>query len=320
MQSLLSKVKINSSFEYQFHFGHHFPDIDIFINGKKYGLELKSRNQLNWTTNGNSVFESITDEDYEEIYLLFGALDNTTNCYQVKFAPYWTVLSDIKVTHSPRFFIDMSLTNGNIFSSADEYNLLRNLTKEQKNQFLSKKLRNKTTESQWYLPKEETSVQPILLSSLTKDEKNRLFAELFILYGHDLLKSDNKQIPKADYEQAAAYIISQYFYYSPSFRDFFSAGGRFTYQNESYPRVFEILADNLSLIRNLLHSGNADFIAQCFKQWKLLESQQFRINNESVEKQFYCYLDRIGELYHSNLLGKKKLSSLLIEIHNSKQK
>ena len=105
---------------------------------KKYGLELKSRKKSQWTTNGNSVFESITDEDYSEIYLLFGSLNNDESAYQVQYKPYWEVTTGIAVTHSPRFKIDMRAEiTDSVFKDSDEYFKLREMTEPERIAFFA---------------------------------------------------------------------------------------------------------------------------------------------------------------------------------------
>lgn len=37
--------------------GHHFPDVDIVINGIKFGLELKSSQRGLWAIPGNSILK-----------------------------------------------------------------------------------------------------------------------------------------------------------------------------------------------------------------------------------------------------------------------
>lgn len=321
VKKIIHDIKDNShnyefTIDYETHFGHHFPDLDIFINNKKYGIELKSRNTLTWTTNGNSIFESITDEGYENIYLLFGALDKKNNSFQVKYEQYWKVLSDIKVTHSPRFFIDMNLPEEErIFTSNREYTQLREYTKEQKNQFVSNKLRQKTNESQWYLPSEET-IEPILFSTLNDCEKNRIIAISFILFAHDLLRTDSSQNPHAYYDNITAYIFSQYYCYSSSFRDLFSAGGRYHFKEQDYPKSFGQLTKYFLEIKHILSKENESLREKCYLHW-----QQYIPDVSIMQKDllslYYIYLDRIGEIYHSKVLGTKKLSELIINMNNS---
>ncbi|KGQ57968.1 Uncharacterised protein [Gallibacterium anatis] len=309
----------NIRFEYESHFSHHFPDLSIEIDNKKYGIELKSRNSLTWTTNGNSIFESISDIEYEEIYLFFGALDTSKNCFQIKYAPYWKTISDIKVTHSPRFFINMnSLNEKNIFTSNEEYFELRSLTKEEKNQFVSNKLRERTSESQWYLPDNE--IQPILFSSLNDKEKGNIISEIFILYSHELLKTVNgkndQETVRADYNNATSYIISEYYYYSPNFRDIFSAGGKFFFKEQVYPKVFKTLADNLPNIVSILKSCNDELRIKYQKNWS-----KYNIcckSNDNLIEEFFLYLDQIGRQYYSHTLNGKTLSSLILEMNTTK--
>lgn len=57
------------SLKFIYHFGHHFPDIDIILEEKKYGLELKSTQKGGYKINGGSVIESTSEIGYEEIFL-----------------------------------------------------------------------------------------------------------------------------------------------------------------------------------------------------------------------------------------------------------
>ncbi|EGV9322438.1 hypothetical protein DYP23_06215, partial [Staphylococcus pseudintermedius] len=87
--NIANKLLPNDILEIEPRLGHHFPDVDLILNGLKYGIELKSRSNGAWSTNGNSVLESITNDDYEEIYLFFGTKIPDEQRLLVKFAPYW---------------------------------------------------------------------------------------------------------------------------------------------------------------------------------------------------------------------------------------
>jgi len=86
--------------------GQKFPDI---IANKFYGIEVKTTTQNHWKTTGNSVLESTRVENIERIFMLFAKLANPI---EFRCRPYEEVLSDIVVTHSPRYLIDMNLENG----------------------------------------------------------------------------------------------------------------------------------------------------------------------------------------------------------------
>src|SRR5689334_17863290 len=61
--------------EFVLNFSHYFPDIDVLIDDVRYGIELKSRTDGSWKINGGSVFESISSDNYEEIFVLFGTIN-----------------------------------------------------------------------------------------------------------------------------------------------------------------------------------------------------------------------------------------------------
>lgn len=92
----------------------YFPDI---IAEKYYGVEVKSTKENHWTSTGSSIVESTRDKNVENIYMLFGKLGGKTA--EFKCRPYEDCLSDIAVTHSPRYLINMELTKEQtIFSNS----------------------------------------------------------------------------------------------------------------------------------------------------------------------------------------------------------
>lgn len=102
--------------------GQKFPDI---IANKYYGVEVKTTKQNHWTTTGNSVLEGTRVDGIERIFMLFGKMVSPV---QFKCRPYEDCLSDVVVTHSPRYLINMDLQAGQtIFDKLDiPYDMLRN--------------------------------------------------------------------------------------------------------------------------------------------------------------------------------------------------
>ena len=91
--------------------GHRFPDI---MASDFCGVEVKSTKDDKWTSIGSSILESTRNVTVENIYMLFGKLGG--NPPEFKLKPYQECLSEIAVTHSPRYLIDMELTkNETIF-------------------------------------------------------------------------------------------------------------------------------------------------------------------------------------------------------------
>ncbi len=86
--------------------GQRFPDI---VAGKYYGVEVKSSRDENWTTLGGSVNESTRVENVERIFLTLGRL---VEPIEFRSRPYEECLSDVVVTHYPRYKINMNLKSG----------------------------------------------------------------------------------------------------------------------------------------------------------------------------------------------------------------
>lgn len=241
---------------------HHFPDVDIILNGIKYGVELKSRNNGTWTTNGNSVLESITDEGYEEIFLFFASKVIGEDRLMVRFQPYWETTKSIRVTHSPRFIIDITKDNNeSVFKNKEEYDLLRSSTEQDKVEFIQSYLSENTNGTKWYTRTNE-NVKPIEFKSLSKEERNVKLAELFFLYPGDLIGTSNK------YTRSASYLLEHHYIFSHALRDSFSASGMYEYKGERIPRVYEKLRSLNSLIKKIAEESSEDFKKLVIKTWK----------------------------------------------------
>lgn len=91
------------------HLGKHkFPDITLEYeaDGEKIGVEVKLHTSgESWTTLGNSVRSSTQEPGLETIFLLFGNFEQQPPAFAIK--PYAKCIKDIKLTHSPRYMIDM---------------------------------------------------------------------------------------------------------------------------------------------------------------------------------------------------------------------
>lgn len=87
--------------------GQKFPDI---VANDYFGVEVKSSYNTNWETLGGSVNESTRVEGIERIFLTFGKL---VSPIEFRTRPYEDCLSEVVVTHYPRYKIDMNLEKGN---------------------------------------------------------------------------------------------------------------------------------------------------------------------------------------------------------------
>ncbi|VIU87411.1 Uncharacterised protein [Streptococcus pneumoniae] len=275
IDSIIPNIKLQfPEIEVELITGHHFPDMNIFIDEKKYGVELKSSQKGTWTIPGNSIFESISENDYKEIYILFGSRKKDTETkkfvlqYNVKYRKYWQATSSIAVTHSPRFVINMDAKEG-VFSNLEEYNHFREMLDEDKASFAQKILREKADGVKWYVAPEVDSIKVTNFSELPNDRKHELLTELFVLFPTDVLRKKN------DYTRCTNYLIDKYYIYSKSLRDVFSAGGKIEKNGVLIPQTLQTFINHKQDIALVLENSNEEFQRVAYSCWGMLPKTNF---------------------------------------------
>ena len=204
--------------------GQRFPDI---VAAKYYGVEVKSSKDEKWITLGGSVNESTRVEDVERIFLTFGKLMDPV---EFRSRPYEDCLSDVVVTHYPRYKIDMNLSAGDtIFDKMNTtYNDLR-LTSDPVGKIVDYyKSQLAYGESLWWTGKssqheqldESTFMKIRLFNTLPTEEKDKI-RNIGLSLFPDVLSASNKK-----YERFALWLAANHRVISTSTRDIFSAGGR----------------------------------------------------------------------------------------------
>ena len=86
--------------------GRAFPD--VVIEGTRIGIELKG-SQRGGAITGNSIYSGSMVEELEKVYLLFWIDDRSP---KLGFRDYFDCVFDAKVTHSPRFALQVDLPEG----------------------------------------------------------------------------------------------------------------------------------------------------------------------------------------------------------------
>lgn len=257
-----------------------FPDI---IASKYYGVEVKTSKGKNWTSTGSSIVESTRIQSVERIFLLFGKLSEPV---EFRARPYEECLSDIVVTHSPRYKIDMSLSSEDtIFEKMDvEYDQFRNSESSINRVQEYYKTQLKQGQKLWWITegdlKEESSVSPIvkLWSSLDAEEKKRLQIEAFAWFSEIFGSSQLK------YNRLALWLATHKSTLNTSLRDLFSAGGKqnintnrkkWVSQPQIFHQLFLVKDDVIELIihadeewlRDIWEIGENPIQADRLKQW-----------------------------------------------------
>lgn len=235
--------------------GARFPDIQA---EHYYGVEVKSTKNDSWVSTGSSIVENTRIEDVENIYLLFGKLGGQFAEFRCR--PYQDCMSNIAVTHSPRYTIDMNIADGkneeSIFKKIGvDYDTFRLLTEKEKvclvRDYYKKHLK-KGKEMPWWIGSDDSNISsPMVirvLNDLSIQEKQAIVARLFILFPEVFGNSSTK------YKQASLWLCSRHSIICPNIRDFFTAGGKVTKVGKVlFPKEKPQILKRLYLCRDIIN-------------------------------------------------------------------
>ena len=224
--------------------GQKFPDI---VAKKYYGIEVKTTTQNHWKTTGNSVLEGTRVDDVERIFMLFAKLASPI---EFRCRPYEEVLSEVVVTHSPRYLIDMKLEEGKtIFDKIKmPYDTLRKKENPIRPIVDYYKSKLKPGEELWWMDAENNSKPSSIVIRIwnnislkeKQDLKNRSMAYFPELFGN----SSDK------FGRVAIWLVTREAVVCPNVRDLYTAGGKSDYLvgkkiYKKVPRIFLNLFDNV---------------------------------------------------------------------------
>lgn len=246
--------------------GHSFPDI---MTGRYYGVEVKSTKENKWTSVGSSIVESTRDQNVEDIYMMFGKLGG--DIPEFKFRPYQDCLSNIAVTHSPRYMIDMEIKEKNeetifekIHMSYGDFHRAGDKIEVVRDYFINQVREDGRREMPWWIGKrtidaiDNGEVPTIkLFNDLDICAKANLKAQMTILFPKVLL---------GEYDEAALWLCTHRYYLCMNIRDFYSSGGQYDMLNGikldiPYPAVLKKLMDIMpQIVRNLNSNSNLEFL------------------------------------------------------------
>ncbi|MDI6033056.1 hypothetical protein QLS91_08210 [Flavobacterium sp. LB2P84] len=275
ISKLMTELAVGTPFESSIEWvgGQKFPDI---IAKKYYGIEVKTTTQNHWKTTGNSVLESSRVNDVERIYMLFAKLASPI---EFKCRPYEECLSEVVVTHSPRYLIDMNLGPGKtIFDKMSvQYDDLRN--KENPIRPIIDYYRSKLKPGQdiWWMDQENGSSSSMIIklwSDLSPKNKGKLVNEARIYFPELFGKSPKK------YGRLGIWLINRENIICPNMRDPFSAGGNalsYKFNDKTYekvPKKIVNLFENLHEIVKLFSEISAKELSE---YWKIKTTEDKKI-------------------------------------------
>lgn len=191
-----------------FHSSQKFPDFVITDDeGEKIGLEVKKTDGAKWEVIGGSIYESLKNE-IKETYVIMAKLGGDKP--EVRLKKYEECIADLKVTHSPRFYLDMDLEEGKDYLTTHNSKDLLTLSGDELNKRIRELLRS--NRSTWWSEAETTK-----FADLPEDERNAYLNDGLALF---------PEIFGSNYENFTPWLIYSCLVWCGNIRDIFSAGGK----------------------------------------------------------------------------------------------
>src|SRR5690606_10866267 len=253
--------------------GQKFPDI---VAKKYYGIEVKTTTQNHWKTTGNSVLETTRVENIERIFMLFAKLAEPI---EFRCRPYEDVLSEVVVTHSPRYLIDMNLGKGKtIFDKINmPYDTLRKKDNPIKPIVDYYKRKLKPGEELWWMDADNNSKASNIViriwNNLSLKEKQHLRNRAMVYFPELFGNSSTK------FGRLAIWLTTREAVVCPNVRDLFSAGG----QEEcvigknvykKVPRIFLNLFKSIPDITEIIMQTSASELSE---YWEIKTSEKRKL-------------------------------------------
>lgn len=187
------------------HSSLRFPDFVITNGDTRIGIEVKKTDADKWDVPGGSVYESLRNSI--ETFVLMGKFGGAP---EARFRKYEECISDMSVTHSPRFHLKMDLDFGQDYLTRNNAEDLLNLPKGKE---LNRRIREllRTDKNTWY-----TGEMVASFSELTPDEKINFFVDGVVLF---------PEVTGANYTNFAPWMTYKCLIWCSNIRDIFSAGG-----------------------------------------------------------------------------------------------
>lgn len=246
--------------------GHVFPDI---IASNNFGIEVKTSVSGGWKSTGSSIVESTRPEDIKKIYMLFANLSGEHAEFECK--PYEQCLSDIAVTHSPRYLIDMHGKETIFDKIQTPYDCFRSMKETDKislvrKYYVKKAKHDGKTEMPWWMG-EATQVNLSIFNDQNRFLKEDIKKRSLILFP-ELLYGDTTE----GYKKAALWICNRYSLICYNMRDFFSGGGQIKSINgnkldKPYPKIVGIILKYRESIESLLKHPDYAILSDINDYW-----------------------------------------------------
>ena len=240
--------------------GHGFPDIVIEdTDGTKFGIEVKSSSSSRskgWKINGNSVMGSTRDPEVIETVIIFGKTSKQNMGFKAR--KYEDCVTNVVVTHSPRYSIDMDLPEGETFFERSKIPYKTIADSDNPISIITAYFQAQGQQAWWLSNNSPAAIR--FINDLPPEDRNEFFAFGLAHFPEILSEKGTK------YKRLAFWLTSEQSIVSVNLRDNFSASGRvnlFVNGNSygSIPRIFQTVYDlRTSIVKLLEDASNEELI------------------------------------------------------------
>lgn len=283
VRDVLTELAVGTPFENSIELigGQRFPDI---IAKRYYGIEVKTTTQNHWKSTGNSVLESTRVDRIERIFMLFAKLASPV---EFRCRPYEECLSEVVVTHSPRYLIDMNLGIGQTIF--DRINIPYDTLRKKENpikpivEFYKSKL--KPGQDLWWIDQENGKASNLVINiwnNLSVRERGEVKSKAMVYFPELFSNRSDK------FGRLAIWLVTREAVVCPNVRDSFSAGGKgdIFVGEKVYKNVPRILINLLS---------NLDFILETLVQTPSIELSEYWEMKTNEKKKITDWIDLVSE-------------------------
>lgn len=247
---------------------HAFPDITYTFNNEVcHGIEVKSSTQAyaspnSWTILGNSIVGN-TRINVEALFVIFIKVGDN-GCF-IKSANYEDSVSDVVVTHSPRYKLNLAqpLEDSFFYKSGISYDDLK--TSENPINLITDYFREEGLTAWWI-----TDSAPSVIknwSELDNEVISKILAQSFVLFPEIIYSSGTDK-----YKRLSKWLVAKYSVVDTSLRDKFTAGGKVSLSFgdttfENIPRVFSTFHSLSDQFLNQLYTLPSEDLEQFWKNY-----------------------------------------------------
>lgn len=210
------------------HSSHRFPDFVIDDGHVKIGVEVKKTDADRWDVLGGSVYESLRNS--VETFVLMGKFGGVP---EARLRKYEECISDMTVTHSPRFHLKLDIARGEDYLTRNNASDLFKLSERKE---LNRRIREllRTDKDTWYTDDTVGS-----FSDLTSEEKIGFFVDGVVLF---------PEVTGRDYSNFAPWMTYKCLIWCSNIRDVFTAGGTKNLDNFRASAVMARILERTNLI------------------------------------------------------------------------